>query len=289
MDLKPNPFSLYDFLGYFTPGALAIYGGILILAHMGGPISIHDAIGKLSFDDAKVYIPFVLLAYLLGHLLSFLSSILIEKYAIWSCGYPSRFLLEFNVTGYCEVKSIRERTVRCFVRFLLLPIELLDVTVGNLLYLRNLYRRPLDKKLISIITTKVESLIKDKGQIPNQEQYRLENDQDFFKYAYHYAVEHAHNHLPKMQNYVALYGFLRTISLIFVIAWWFVAGHMVYRLYRFWLGDDLKLTVITVALVVFAVLSYISYMGFMKFYRRFSLEALMAVSVVYQAKSNSAL
>jgi len=289
MELKPNPFSFYDFLGYFTPGALAIYGGMIIWGHMSGPISIDQAIRKLSFEDPKAYIPFVLLAYLLGHLLSFLSSVIVEKYAIWSCGYPSRFLLQFDVAGYWDVKSKRERAVRGFVGFLLLPIALLDVTVGYLLYLRNLYSRELDAELISIIKVKIESLIKNRGQIPNQKQYRLEKDHDFFRYVYHYAVEHAHNHLPKMQNYVALYGFLRTISLIFVIAWWLIAGHMVHRLYRIWVGDDPNWIALTVALAVFAALSYVSYMGFMKFYRRFSLEALMAVSAVYQAESNSAL
>ena len=107
--------------------------------------------------------------------------------------------------------------------------------MGYLLYVRKLYRRDLDDELISIIKAKVESLIKNIGQIPNPNKYSLEKDHDFFRFVYHYAVEHAQNHLPKMQNYVALYGFLRTISLIFVSVWWLIAGHMFYHLYRIWL------------------------------------------------------
>lgn len=33
MELNQNPFSLYDFLGYFIPGAIFIYGAIAIYAH----------------------------------------------------------------------------------------------------------------------------------------------------------------------------------------------------------------------------------------------------------------
>jgi hypothetical protein len=38
-----------------------------------------------------------------------------------------------------------------------------------------------------------------------------------------------------------------------------------------------------VVLTTTAALAYIFYMGFMKFYRRFTLEALMAVAVTFQA------
>lgn len=31
--LKQNPFSLYDFLGYFTPGAIFLYGCMAAISH----------------------------------------------------------------------------------------------------------------------------------------------------------------------------------------------------------------------------------------------------------------
>ena len=74
MDLKQNPFSLYDFLGYFTPGALFLYGLMAAYAHAQPLITVLGNItATLSFKTPEVYIPFILVAYATGSL-SFLSS-----------------------------------------------------------------------------------------------------------------------------------------------------------------------------------------------------------------------
>lgn len=38
INTKQNPFSIYDFLGYLTPGAVFIYGYVLVRAHQREPI-----------------------------------------------------------------------------------------------------------------------------------------------------------------------------------------------------------------------------------------------------------
>jgi hypothetical protein len=73
-----------------------------------------------------------------------------------------------------------------------------------------------------------------------------------------------------MQNYVALYGFLRTSCLIAILAfWWTLYNHH-------WLTAAGSCAV-----------AFLLYVGFIKFYRRFSLEAMMAVSVVVQSSSEA--
>jgi hypothetical protein len=37
MDLKQNPFSFYDFLGYFTPGAIFLYAALVVYGHAIAP------------------------------------------------------------------------------------------------------------------------------------------------------------------------------------------------------------------------------------------------------------
>ena len=96
-------------------------------------------------------------------------------------------------------------------------------------------------------------------------------DLDFFRYVYHYALENAPSHVTKMQNYVALYGFLRTIAFIAVVVFWVGVWHAFMGLSGIWTS------VLMVA--VSAVLAYLMFMAFVKFYRRFSLEALMAMAV----------
>ena len=179
MVIKQNPFSFYDFLGYFTPGAISIYGGILIWKHMNTPLNFQLAMEKLSFGSPELYVPFVLLAYLSGHLFSFVSSFTIERYAICSFGYPSRFLLQLTINKYWDVSN-NEKVIRFFIGLSLFPIFILDNTVGRVLFLRDQLCRKLDDELTSIIKKKVESLIKIAGELPNPDTYNLDKDHDFF-------------------------------------------------------------------------------------------------------------
>ncbi len=81
-----------------------------------------------------------------------------------------------------------------------------------------------------------------------------------------------------MQNYVALYGFLRTIFLVFIIFTWAFIFYASVSNINFSFH-------IALILIAFSFTSYISFLAFMKFYRRFNLEALMAISVVYNVKA----
>lgn len=277
MNLKQNPFSIYDFLGYFTPGAIFLYGIIFIIGHAKGAFPFDYIAQYLSFDKPEIYIPFVLTAYSAGHLLSFLSSITVERYSIWALGYPSKYLLGLEHPGYFSVKEQRwtRLTMRTLVAILLAPICLMDFLLGWKAGMRFFYAKSLDKLLIAILSRKIDRLLKEHAESGNLAEIGANAiDSDFFKYAYHYALENAPAHTIKMQNYVALYGFLRTLTLISVIFFWGLVWHF----FRGNFGVNYALWLIVSA----TILSYILFMGFVKFYRRFSLEALMAMAVSYK-------
>lgn len=279
---KQNPFSLYDFLGYLIPGAIFLYISTLLAIHFQGETTFDKLMVDLKLNKIEIYIPFVLLAYVAGHFLSFISSITIERYVIWAYDYPSRFILNLQCNSYWSPKHKREKAVRLFVGLLLFPIPILDLIFGRGLYLRNQFSKRLDDILTEIIKTKVISLIQEQGEYTNYNSTSLDRDHDFFRYVYHYVVQNSQSHLPKMQNYVALYGFLRTITLILIILTWVFLIQMAHQLsIKYILGCDIE-TVTFSALTFFSIASYFGYMAFMKFYRRFSLEALMALSVVYK-------
>lgn len=124
-----------------------------------------------------------------------------------------------------------------------------------------------------VIEKKLEKLFLDKAEADEPEKPHESDAVDFFRYAYHYAVENAPNHYPKMQNYVALYGLLRTLSLISLLLFWIVFVHAFTRTLTAW-GIVFWVTAVS-------LLTYVLFMAFQKFYRRFSLEALMALSVTY--------
>lgn len=275
MEKKPNPFSIYDFLGYLIPGTVFLYGFLLVLRHVyAETISISSIANQLKFEKEEILVIFILLAYIAGHVLSFLSSITVERFSIWAHGYPSKYLLRVKRESYWPRGDKTRCVIRLLVGILLFPIFVLDWLLGKKCGLRNLYAKPLDSLLIDVLRNKIEDLIACHAGIRVEKTRHGEANQlDFFRYAYHYAVENAPNHLPKMQNYVALYGFLRTLTLIAVVIFWELFSHM--------LIGNLPLGTSLSWIFLAAILSYVLFMAFVKFYRRFSLEALMAMAVSY--------
>lgn len=103
-----NPFSLYDFLGYFLPGAILI--GVLLpyVIHSANAnvcqssdksslLSYVDLLKECNLPDnhiAYIYVLLIIFSYIAGHLLSFLSALTVEKFSIWNLGYPSNYLLD---------------------------------------------------------------------------------------------------------------------------------------------------------------------------------------------------
>lgn len=271
MELKQNPFSLYDFLGYFTPGAIFLYGCMAIFAHTQPNINVLDFI---TFDRAEIYIPFVLLSYTAGHLLSFISSIFVEKYSEWTIGYPSKYLLGFKADGYFSVNKF----IRFLVALLLAPISIFEWLLNATIKYRSTYAKPLDVLLQNIIRSKGNALIIDhSGQNSQPEGYSAATA-NFFLFIYHYVVEKAPNHFPKMQNYVALYGFLRTLTFISILFFWSLIFHVVDGYFSIKLGGIL--------LLLSAILCMVFYLAFVKFHRRFSLEVLMALTAIYEIRSS---
>lgn len=276
MEMKQNPFSFYDFLGYLTPGAIFLYGAMAAYRHsLADTLSVEQIAALVGLDKAEAYVPLILLAYAVGHLLNFISSITIERYSLWAMGYPSKYLLGVKHGGYFGVSDSRALhwVIRCLVFILILPVSAMDLVLGKVLRLRGLYAKKLDDLLIKLITAKVYSLMRKKGGLKNPSDHGKAHDTDFFHFAYHYAVENAPNHFPKMQNYVALYGFLRTLTLLSVLLFWAVVWHV-------YVGT-MSLTGSAILLALLLINCYLFFMAFVKFYRRFSLEALMAISVVY--------
>jgi hypothetical protein len=274
---KPNPFSLYDFLGYFTPGSIFLLLTSYATRHAGfEQSSFLDLFKTIDLDHIEAYLVFVLAAYSIGHILSFVSSITVERYSIWAFGYPSKYLLGLKHKGYFNVvesKPVRI-AMRIFVWLLLAPISVFDLLLGYFSGMRTLYAKSLDDQLIEILRNKINKLIDYHAESNAPRQRGKARDTDFFRYVYHFAIENAPNHVSKMQNYVALYGFLRTLCLIAVIVFWSI-------LYFSFIGLYTKVEIFNYVAAA-SIASFLFFTAFVKFYRRFSLEALMAMAVVYE-------
>lgn len=81
-----------------------------------------------------------------------------------------------------------------------------------------------------------------------------------------------------MQNYVALYGFTRTICFTSITLLWVLLIQLLLFGYQGYMACYI---------IGLFVVSGVLYVDFNKLYRKFSLEALMAFSVIYDMDDNS--
>lgn len=267
--IKQNPFSLYDFLGYFIPGATLLYMYMFFLSFStsNNDVNLKDCFIK---DNIKLenFLFFIIISYAIGHLTNFLSSVLIEKYANWIYDYPSKYLLKLHKEFKFKTISIK----RIFIFICILPVSILDLLFGQLLKFKNLYVHHLDDFLIYSIKTKIDIIINK--LIPHDQTNKIPKEiggYDFFRILQHYAYEQTQNHQSKLINYVVLYGFLRSMTFICVILFWFLIYIKIFVNSN---NIPFEYLLITIAI------SYIFFMAFMKFYRRYSLEVMMIIAIL---------
>jgi len=202
MDIKQNPFSVYDFLGYFTPGAVFIYGAIFAVAHARHGNAFDVIAATLTFDKPEIYIPFVLLAYVTGHLINFCSSMTIERYSVWFSGYPSKYLMGVKHNGFFSVHKLAKpqwlyRLGRVLMAVFLLPIVTVDVLLNWIPNRKGYSRDDLDPLVRAIIWKKLVSLLSTHAGLKTPPKEGSAQTHNYFIYAYHYALEHANNHVAK--------------------------------------------------------------------------------------------
>ncbi|MEN8194499.1 MAG: hypothetical protein ABFS12_16890 [Bacteroidota bacterium] len=274
---KQNPFSIYDFLGYLVPGSIVLYS-LLIHKYLKTNefFKIDEFINKMSSVKLDSLLLFIILSYIIGHLINFISSVTIEKYANWRYGYPSKYLLSIEIRGFWKsIDHWKEGIWRIGMIIILLPIISLDLLFGKYLNFKQFYQKELDPLLRDLIVFKINKLFNKIGfdKVDNYKEFKngKANGYDFHRIVTHYAYENSKNHQSKMSNYVALYGFLRSLSLIFnFISIYYFLRTLVYSSF------NIK-SILT--LFILGLISYTSFMAFMKFYRRYSLEGFMVIAI----------
>ncbi len=161
MKIEQNPFSIYDFLGYLIPGILFVFGLVFFIqvdfCKMPS-IPINDS----KFDQ---YVVLLFLCYLTGHLLSYLSSVSIEFYSIWTLGYPSRYLLGHSIPGFWGnlFKKEKRNTIMCIAKILMcvyiFPAVITDLLIRKVLKTTSILGKDIDKASSSLIEDKILNFI----------------------------------------------------------------------------------------------------------------------------------
>ncbi len=181
--MKQNPFSLYDFLGYVFPGALAII--IICFFNQLNEITsikqffesgmnflqLHAKKGSIEIIEDTIIL--TIISYVIGHIIAYLSSITVEQYSQWLFGFPSFFLLKKAPNWlYWRIGDNREEVdfklpksfqgwieliVRGIVGLFLFPITICYLIIGKLLRMKYYFVKPLDKTLTKAIETNTKN------------------------------------------------------------------------------------------------------------------------------------
>lgn len=270
-----NPFSFYDFLGYLFPGLVCVIF-LKVVYSIDGEITLDSLFnqGLVTSFSWKDTVQYTVLAYVVGHLISYFSSLTVEPYLIWSYGYPSVFLLNENYNkNFFDINTKVGKTGtycwKLLVCILIFPICLASLFFGRLLHFRYYVLKPLDSYLQQNINKKIDSLL-EKLKLSQRD-----NDADVHRVLMHYNYEHYANHVRKYDNYIALYGFLRSLSLLCssIFIFLFIA-----ELKTIDSNNTIDWKAIFILSAFFCV-TYLYYLGFIKFYRRYTLENLMCILV----------
>ncbi|MFD2247113.1 hypothetical protein [Pontibacter ruber] len=268
---KQNPFSVYDFLGYLIPGSVLIYS-LHIINQIENPDrlifkELTTVVNDFQFEKFFVLIVF---SYILGHFISFFSSITIERYANWKYSFPSKYLLGMSHKGYWKTaRNWTDYGWRVVLIIILAPCVILDYLLGSKLAFSRFYQQPMDPFLQDITKSKIRKLI---NHISPEHSTNLDDEKlsqyDFHRIVTHYSYETSKNHQSRMSNYVALFGFLRNTCLIFNVLTIYSIAYMI-----------LNGTENFIFPVMFTLATYLSFMAFMKFYRRYTLEGFMVLLI----------
>ena len=220
-NIEKNPFSLYDFLGHFIPGAMALI--LLFIIYQGfeeiktGYFDISkfcdistyaNFINRISnYNIGIVFISFILASYISGNLISYLSSQSIEKILTRAFGYPSKYLLikDFSKRSiFKEYFNVKNETGkwRKFSHIVLLSLILiftfpicLFISICELsLQLTKYITNPLDDEIIKAIEKK-EKLLSEKLLINDYKGIK-----DFHRVIMHYVYMNLEKSEVKTEN-----------------------------------------------------------------------------------------
>ena len=159
--------------------------------------------------------------------------------------------------------------MKVFIVLLLFPITFSTFTFAYFFDINGWIVRPLDGYLKNSLKVKEFRLANRLGiNHPDVNQ-----ECDYHRIVMHYVYLNIPSSQRKTDNYIALYGFLRSISFVFCTTF-FAFGTYALTTINWSEPFDKDMLVV---LSLFFILSYICFWGFVKFYRRFTLENYMTM------------
>ena len=300
MRVERLPFTVYDIVGYLFPGLILVVGvGSLgeylnVLAVVG----LIDAFGTKTTVLAGLFL--LVFAYALGHVVSLVGSLTIEKLITTCVGYPSQYLLpnpktEYDFSGgnlgahikkavsdICK-KNSAINSVK-LTRVLFLPLYLLIRILNSFGLMVHLVKRIEERPRVIFDNRFLSTFGAARNALDGKEWFSLVESSIW---------HHSPGGASRMYNYLTIYGFCRNLSLVaygfFVLAFVsFLAFPMGYLdrsttssfAISVTIVDEDQFRILLMIWLMALIFSAVLMFGFLKFYRRYSYEAIYNFIVI---------
>ena len=275
------PFTTYDLVGYLVPGTLPILYYLPLIEYDESSV-----LQILNYGTWPIQLllltALVIFSYIVGHIISYLSSEISEKFVLHSLGYPTNFLLvpkDAKAIAKKNTKKIFEKNpnkkppvfTRCIFIFhaiLFFPILILYRVLGF-----GFYSKSMSSGAAEACRSRFRHLWPhvsvdfDKGK------------GNWFELVSYYTLNRYPYVAPKAYNYVVLYGLLRCLFFMSTLLCW---GLLVNCLLP--VGLDPMIAFFGGPLTTFGVLQVSALLwgiAYCKYYRRYSREILSTFAATY--------
>ncbi|AUX68713.1 hypothetical protein CHX26_03580 [Porphyrobacter sp. HT-58-2] len=293
---KSLPFATYDLAVYLPGGAI-----LLVLAQysletiLGSPaLAQVNHFGSDLVNTVILAILWISASYLAGHLGAYLSSIFIEKFVHTALSYPSNVWIkkeEYTAAGIsCDqfTKSFltqkiseawnkhRSRLTSIALFVFLFPIWL---PLSFFIWLKpvSFYDPKLPEGLLPDVRSEFSKISRT---------VKVEEGTRWEKMVEHHVANNCPLAYQRMYNYLVIYGALRLLSFIMIIAGWVI---IVKSVVAFFSVDGWVLSYRRSALYFAASIgAYFAMLAFAKFNRRFFEECILALLLADNPRTKNA-
>lgn len=295
--VERTPFTTYDIIGYLGPGIFALW--LIVYCVRASGINTPDfadlfVFGTGGLGNAMLVVVGIVSAYGLGHILSYISSETIEKVALYFFNYPTVFLLRDSVvirkpneryenttkgnrryiTNCLKERSRTQSSKRPKITFWVLLLFAWPITIGLLI----LWRLGTCRFILKKFSMSAEELLhKQFKEAVNKKIHAPKTGEeiDWYRYVTYYMAMRDNFAFARLYNYLTLYGFLRTMSLIFV----FISYSSAYALWAapsltFRIHLDLPIHPNLWALFASISIAQVLFLAYLKFHRRYTEEGM---------------
>lgn len=290
-NLGRPPFANYDIVVYFGGGLFALPFLYRYFLHPLGvplPTFVLTESSQVTLEIIRG-LALLMAVYVLGHLIAYLSSQLVEKAVDRFVGKISTAILvsigSSKAKRNDELKEMFQKQARRIKREnAVFPSIVRGIFhAPNILHYLFVYRSGIFGYLDTRIPPDAFDLAKARYTILVAPGSDVRKDTKWYKSLEYYVINNIPDAVPRMYNYLVMAGLFRSLSFLFLWSAWLTLVYLVcYALFGTWpLGLTDNGTGTGAGLIewfTLSTLSVFSLVAYLKFQRRYSEEAILALA-----------